>query len=140
MVLELDTRKRAPKGKTKRSPPLEVHPASTGWMNSWCLPDLPPGQVSETLFPTPHPHPIALAPAGLWDPLPNTAPSPHSSGGYTLALAPPHCRIVTACPTPIPELPGLGFSFLGSQAVQLVLWAGEGVEDEAESPWEGAVS
>ena len=117
MVLELDTRKRAPKGKTKRSPTLEVHPASTSWMNSWCLPDLPPGQVSETLSPTPHPHPIALAPAGLWDPLPNTAPSPHSSGGYTLALARVHqgcLHLPTAAPSlrvppPSQNIPGWAF-------------------------------
>lgn len=85
---------------------------------------------------------------GLWDPLPNTAPSPHSSGGPIPALVKayqgwlhlPHTVTFVLCPTPIPELPGLGFCFFGSQAVQLVLWAGEGVEDVAESPWEGAVS
>lgn len=55
--------------------------------------------------PTLCPHPIALgshtlAPAGLWDPLGNTAASPHSPGGHTLALlASPHLH-----PSPSPSL------------------------------------
>jgi hypothetical protein len=48
----------------------------------------------------------------------------------------------TSFPVSPPSYNSLGWAFcsLGSQAVQLVLWAGEGVEDAAESLWEGAVS
>lgn len=77
----------------------------------------------------------------FWDPSPTLHPHLHSSARAPQGWVhrPPTVTFIQ-CPTPILELPGLGFCFLGSQAVQLVLWAGEGVEDVAESLWEGAVS
>lgn len=83
------------------SPPLEGHLASTRWMNSWCLPGLPPGWVSGTPSPTPHPHPIALGVRSqLW--------LRRTRAGCTFPTLSPSFRV------PPPSRNSLGWAFVSS--------------------------